>query len=211
MQRKPLEPRGFWPGLRLASAVLVLVCAQACLVPQSVDPIEVSPHPPPHFMLENIPSYLISPVLQLDRQGSLDTCRCEIEIPTLYVEEDDPTVDLEARWFIDYDPAVQRSEVIQRHDTGGPLAGTFNDPTYTKRQLNKFDFDADAYGVQNGVHVLEVMVGETAGFDDTVSAALPNRTMKAGFTAALYRFVINVNLQQITGSCVKVPSVPVCQ
>src|ERR1043166_9357969 len=92
---------GFFRGLRLASAMLVYVCAQSCLVPQSVDPQGDAPHPAPHFVVESIPSYLLG-VLQLVRQGSLDaTCHCQIQIPPLTVEEDDPTVDLEVRWFVD--------------------------------------------------------------------------------------------------------------
>jgi len=212
--RKLPEFRWKIRGLRLALTMLVLVCPQGCLIPQSVDPIIVSPHPAPHFVLENIPTYLINPLLQLTPRGTTDPagCHCQIEIPPLFVEEDDPTVTLEARWFIDYDPAVPRSQAPWPGSTQ-TLLGTFNDPTALVRSLNKFDFDAaDAGIVTSGVHLLEVIVGEQDGFDDSSGVTLPNRTMKQGFSAALYRFAINVNTQVVAGNCPQqLPAVPVCQ
>ncbi len=214
-RHKPSQLHGFFHGLRIASAVLVPVCAQACLVPQSVDPIVASPHPAPHFVEQSIPTYLIAPILQLVRKGSQDlaNCHCVIEIPPLTVEEDDPTVDLEARWFIDYDPAVPRSQAIFRRDVGGGLQGTFNDATATQRTLNNFDFDADRFDItSNGVHVLLVVVAESAGFDDSPTAALPNRTMKSGYTSARYEFPINVDVALDRTHCPQqLPSIQVCQ
>jgi hypothetical protein len=208
---KRSQLHGFFRGLRIASAVLVPVCAQACLVPQSVDPIGASAHPAPHFVEQSIPTYLIAPVLQLVRQGSLDpsNCHCVIEIPPLTVEEDDPTVNLEARWFVDY--AAAGSHAIARRDNGGTLQGTFNDPTLTLRTLDTFRFDADSF-VSNGVHVLSVVVGETTGFDDSSTAALPNRTMKSGYTLAQYEFPINVDVALDRTHCPQqLPSIQVCQ
>jgi hypothetical protein len=205
-------------GLRLACVLFVLVCAQGCLVPQSIEPIVEAPHPAPHFVLESIPTYLITPVLQLVRQGSLDAsanppCHCFLQIPSLVVHEDDPTVDLEARWFLDYDANLLGSQVIIHRDIGGKLAGTFNDPTLTQRSVPEFDFDADERSINtNGLHKLEVIVGETAAFDDTSAAALPNRTPKAGFALAIYAFTINVDVQQDRANCPqRLPSVRVCQ
>ena len=200
---------GFFRGLWIASAVLVLVCAQACLVPQSVNPIVGSPHPAPHFVEQSIPTYLVAPILQLVKQGSQDlNCHCVIEIPPLPVEEDDPTVDLEVRWFIDY--AAVGSHAIVRRDV---LQGTFNDATATLRTLNKFDFDADLFGiVSNGVHVLSVVVGEIAGFDDSATAALPNRAMKTGYASAQEQFTINVDVALDRPHCPQqLPSIQVCQ
>jgi hypothetical protein len=164
-------------------------------------------------VLESIPPYLATPVLQLVRQGSLDPpCHCKLQIPSLPVEEDDPTVDLEARWFIDYDVAVQHTQVIYHDDKGADLAGTFDDPTHIKRFVPLFDFDADAIGINsNGVHVLTLVVGETAAFDDTATA-LPNRTPRAGFALAMMQFTINVDVQQDVAHCPQqLPSVQVCQ
>jgi hypothetical protein len=54
-----------------------------------------------------------------------------------------------------------------------------------------FDFDADALGVSDGFHAVDVVVGETAGFDDSATT-LPFRTMKTGYEAAVYRFFVEV-------------------
>ncbi|HUJ24844.1 MAG TPA: hypothetical protein VLW85_02420 [Myxococcales bacterium] len=190
----------------------MFVCSQSCLVPQRVDELVTSPHPAPHFVVETIPSYLVG-VLQLVRQGSLDqNCHCELQIPPLFVEEDDPTVDLEVRWFIDYNLSVPRTQAPWPGSTF-PLPGTFKDATATVRQTNGFNFDADADAItSNGIHLLEVVVGETAAFDDSATAALPNRTPKPGFTLAVYRFPINVDVQQDVPHCpLQLPSVQVCQ
>lgn len=210
-----LNRRGFGRGAKLAFTLGVFVCAQACLVPQTVDELVTAPHPAPRFVVEQIPPDLITPVLNLVRQGSLDPpCHCQIQIANaLFVAEDDPTVDLEARWFIDYDAAVPRSQAINRRDTQGSLAGTFKDANYLVRPLLEFDFDADNLGIAtNGLHVLTVVVGETAAFDDSPNTALPNRTPHAGFSLAEWQFTIGVDVQQDVSHCPQqLPSVRVCQ
>ena len=216
--RKHAELWRFAHGLGLAIAMAVIVCAQGCLVPQSVDPIVTVAHPAPHFVLESIPTYLLPPILQLYRAGSTDLsatppCHCELELSVPYVEEDDPTVVLEARWFIDYDVGVpasvrpwQRSTLDQGFDTSGTI-----------RQLAPFNFDADAAGIaSSGIHTVEVFVGETAGYDDSPTASQPNRTMKTalGYQGAAYKFVVNVDVQQDASrpTCpTELPSLRVCR
>ena len=216
--RKSLKCSEFLRGAKLAFPLGVIVCAQACLVPQNVEPVAPgTPHPAPHFVLESVPSYLVAPVLQLVRQGSLDAaanppCHCQLQIPPLPIEEDDPTVDLEARWFIDYDQALPRTQVVFRRDTGGKLQGTFDNATLLQRAVPEFDFDADLLVNPSGLHKLEVLVGETAAFDDSSTAALPNRTPKVGYALALMQFTINVDVQQDRASCPSSPpSVRICQ
>jgi hypothetical protein len=226
--RLTFKPNGldFWPfrgGPGLAKWIAVLVCAQfsaGCMVPQNVDAIQTEPHPPPQFLVGvgEFPDYLLAPQLQLYRQGAADAaqtplpCHCVVEIPPLSISEPDPTIDLTARWFVDYDLSVARSTSPVRAEA---LPGTFNDATATRRQIGKFDFDADALQIlSSGPHVLEVVVGETAGFDDSPATGEPNRTPKAGFTFAVYRFFINVKVEQdpTRPSCPSVPpSVRVCQ
>ncbi len=205
-------------GPRLAITLAVLVCAQGCLVPQSVDPITQVPHPPPHFVLESIPQNLLAPVLQLYRQGSQDAaatppCHCELELSIPLVEEDDPTVSLEVRWFIDYDPAVPAT--VRPWGSPTPLPGSFDTPDTVRAVTQPFDFDADAAGiVTSGSHTVDVVVGETAGFDDSPTAARPNQTMKSGSEADLYRFFIFVNVQADASrpTCPsELPSVRVCR
>jgi hypothetical protein len=172
----------------------VLVCAligHGCLVPQSIDPVVEVPHPPPHFVLDLIPPYLLHPVLQLYRQGPLDPpCHCYLELDIPFVQEDDPTVTLEARWFVDYDSTVL-STVAPK---GSPqrLDGDFNTQN-TIRALRSFAFDADAYNINtSGMHTVDVVVGEINGFNPDPGATQPNRSMKEGYTAAVYRFFINL-------------------
>jgi hypothetical protein len=202
-------------GAALAILSLVLVCPQGgCLVPQTVDPKIVSPHPPPHFVVETIPSYLLAPILTLTRQGAGDAvqtppCHCQLDFNGLLVEEQDPTITLEARWFIDYDVAFPSSIRVWFTDR---LDGTFDDATATQRSLRLFSLDADAVGiVSSGPHVVEVVVGEIEGFDPT-STTQPNRAMKPGYTPAVYRFFVDVRVEQVPGQCPQTPpSRRVCQ
>lgn len=212
---KPPFSRGVFRGAALAIFSCVMVCPQGgCLVPQTIDPKVASPHPPPTFVVETIPSYLLAPVLTLTRQGAGDAaqtppCHCQLEFNGLVVEEQDPTITLEARWFIDYDVTVPSSTRIWVNDV---LQGTFDDATATQRSLRLFTLDADAVGiVASGVHVVEVVVGENEGFDPS-STTQPNRAMKAGYTPAVYRFFVDVRVEQVPGQCPQTPpSRRVCQ
>jgi len=215
---KSLKSRCFVRGLRLAIKVAVLVCAltvEACLVPQSVDPIATVPHPPPHFVLESIRKELLVPIIPLYRQGAADAalnppCHCELELSIPLVEEDDPTIVLQTRWFVDYNVAVPAS-VLVRHTFTSDIG--FNTPD-TIRQLDVWDVDADAVGIGSGIHVVDVVVGEKAGFDDSANLARPNQTMLPNYSADTYRFVVNVNVQQDASrpTCpIEFPSVRVCR
>lgn len=194
---------GAGPWLALKAAVLVCALAsQSCLVPQSVDPIPDSPHPPPRF--GDVPPYLQPTILQLYRQGLQDQthvppCHCKLELAIPFIEEDDPTISLQARWFVDYDPTVPRLAAPVFTD---PLNGSFDNPG-TVRLLPAHDFDADALNIAtNGIHVVDIVLAETAAFDPA-STAQPNRAIKPGYSAAEHRFVINVKVDQD-------PSRPTC-
>ncbi|TMA45900.1 MAG: hypothetical protein E6J82_01090 [Deltaproteobacteria bacterium] len=171
----------------------MLVCAQAgCLIPQTVDAIVASPHVPPQIGPENIPDYLQPRVLTLYQQGASDVtssppCHCQLEFDRITVDEQDSTVTLEARWFVDV--------------------------TQTRRDLtNVFKFDAATAGAgSSGLHVVELVIAENGGFDDA-SLSLPNRAMKQGYASASYKFVIDLHLEQISGNCPSTPpSLRVCQ
>ena len=54
--------------------------------------------------------------------------------------------------------------------------------------------------MSSGLHVVEVVIGETTGFDPA-STTLPNRAMKQGYTASTYKFVVDVHLEQFSGQC----------
>ncbi len=182
---KPLTLCRFVSGPRLAIRAAVIVCALA------------SQHPPPRFDLGSIDVRLLAPVLQLYRQGSVDAATtpasyCELCLSIPLVEEDDPTITLEARWFVDYDPSIPASQ----HPSGAPqiMSGDFNN-TGTVRTLKPFVFDADALGVTNGLHVVEVVLAETAAFNNS-STTLPYRALNPGYSAAVYRFFINAKVDQ---------------
>jgi hypothetical protein len=219
MLRNTLKRGGLGAGASLAIKAAVIVCAlasHACLVPQSVDPIPESVHPRPHFVVESIPSYyLLSPMLQLYRQGPADQialppCHCRLELSIPLVEVDDPTITLEAHWFVDYDPAVPRLAAPVQSET---LQGSFTNPG-TVRSLTAYEFDADALGIStNGVHVVTVVLGEQGGCAPAPTA-LPNRDMRPGYSADEHTFVVGVKVDQDSTRprCPDVlPSVRVCQ
>jgi hypothetical protein len=207
-------------GVGLALFASVVVCAQSCLVPQSVEPITVQPHPAPRFDLSvtALPPYLTDvPILTLYRQGSKDAvavppCHCQIHIPQLTIIEDDPTVSLTVHWFVDYDLTKPFSTAPWPLGEQ-TLAGNFDNPNLTTRKINDFYFDADSFGIPvSGTHTLEVVVGETDGFETGGNVPFPNRTMKPGYSPAVYKFVINVIIEQTIATCpTDPPSEQVCQ
>jgi hypothetical protein len=214
--RNTLFLRRFFCGAALATTCGVLVCAQAgCMIPQTVDPIVTTPHSPPQFVPEtNIPPNLLPRVLTLFQQGSGDVsasppCHCRLDFEGLTVEEPDSTVTLDVFWFVDYDPSNVPSTQPVFSET---LEGDFNDVTKTRRNLNTFSFDAASLGiVSSGTHVVEVVVGEDGGFDPA-STTLPHRAMKQGYTSANFKFLVDLHLEQISGTCPStLPSRRVCQ
>ncbi len=205
----PLLFQRFSPGAPLASILGVLVCAQvSCLIPQTVDAIVPAPHPAPYFVVETIPSYLLPPQLTLIRQGAGDAalapaCHCQLWFDGLVVHEDDPTITLQAKWFVDYDVTNPSSTRPWAADL---MNGTFDDATAITRSVRTFQFDADQVGiVSSGVHLLEVVIGETDGFDPS-STTQPNRAMKTGYTPAVWRFPVNVRVEQLSGQCNQPPA-----
>jgi hypothetical protein len=199
----------FLRGAGIALTLGVLVCAQAgCLIPQAIDQKVPVAGAPPHFVAENIPDNLLVPILTLRRQGTTDAaqtppCHCNLEFSGISVDEEDATITLTAKWFVDYDPANQASVRSWQEET---LLGTFNDPTLTRRQLsNVFRLDADAMSiVTSGAHVVELVVGESTGFDP-FSTTQPNRAMRDGWVSAVYKWVVDVHLEQVTGQCATAP------
>lgn len=199
LQRKTSETQAKRAGPRFAFQAVVLVCALAnysCLVPQSVDAIKEAAHPAPRFV--DIPDYLLAPVIQLYKQGSSDLsarpgpCHCKLDLSILTVEVSDPTLSLEMRWFVDYNPAVPRFNNYYHLD---PLDGDFNSASTTRTILTPpFAFDADVLGiVTSGIHVVDVVLAETVAFD-SASTSRPNRAIKPGYPSDEHRFVIDVKV-----------------
>jgi hypothetical protein len=81
-----------------------------------------------------------------------------------------------------------------------------DDPSQTTRTVPTYEFDADRNGiVQSGVHIVDVVIGESDGFDKSTSAALPNRSMLPGYFSTEYRFAVNVRVEQVPGQCPRTP------
>ena len=217
MSRSPvphlLTFRAKWPkfkpfsaGARFAIPLLVLVCAlppTGCMVPQTIDPITAEPHPPPQFLVAQMPVAITGvPQLQFFPYEQGGACHCVLELTHLNVYEADPTIDLVVRWFLDYNVSVTRSTALVQQEY--TVRGTFDNATATSRGLTDFVFDATQLQItSSGTHVLEVVVGELNGFDDSPNVALPNRTMLPGFVPAVYRFFINVTVEPVAGSCLQ--------
>jgi len=184
--------RSLWRarGAMLAFSLLV---QSACLIPQQIVELgaDAGPHPAPHFVLPSLPSDLLVPILILNRQGSADSCVCHLVISAPSVFEEDTSVTLLAKWFVDYDASKQPTTVVRKPAI--QITGNF-DATNAVRPINDtFTFNADNLGFTiNDVHVVELLVGDRYGFDDSATA-FPERTMKPGYEAALYRFVVRYN------------------
>jgi hypothetical protein len=203
-------PLRVFRGAALATLLAVAVCPQlSCLLPQDISPSVVGPiGQVPVFLVQNFPDYLSPPILTLIRQGTADaalsaSCHCRLEFDRLEIEAT-PAVTYIARWFVDYDPSSTTTSLQKAEQR---LDAIFNDPNQTTRSIDTFPFDVDdpQLGVvSGGVHVVDLVVAEVGAFNDT-SPTQPHRAMNPGFTPATYRFVVDVQLQQVPGQCPRTP------
>jgi hypothetical protein len=186
----------------LAAALLLL---QGCLVPQSVEPITTRPHTVPRVDMTSLPNFMLQPVIPLDPQGPADQsppCHCQLEVGLLAIIADDPTVDVDVRVFVDYDVNLPRP---QGPVTTVHLRGGF-DTSVTTRPLQLPPFDSSLLG-GNGVHVVELVIGEAAGFaPETVFP--PQRAMLPSFESSTFKFVVQVLHDPARQSCGDSPPPP---
>ena len=187
----PLAPRRP-AGIPMSAAVLFLL-AQGCLFPQSVEPENTRPHTIPRVdtVPPALPNFLLQPMLVLDPGGPADVppCHCQLNLGKLDIIADDPTVDVQVRIFVDYDLSVIRTQSPLASPT---LPGSFNssDTIRPLQAPNLPAFDATNLGGP-GVHVVELVSGEAAGFaGDTVPP--PHRAMLANFESSTFKFVVKV-------------------
>jgi hypothetical protein len=201
-------------GAGLALLIGGAFALQSCLVPQSVDPNNARKHVPPRIVVGSIPEYLLAPKLLLYPRGPSDLgstpCHCHLRLEIPVVEMDDYNQRLEVRWFIDYDPLDPTRNIILHPQT---LDYSFEGNTLRPGPV--WDLEADAVGLTTGIHVVDVVIVEETGFDET-STTLPNRAVKSdqGYEAATYRFVVDTRLtpdNQIGATCPSAPpSVRTC-
>jgi hypothetical protein len=187
---------------------LLAAAAEGCLVPQSVDPVSTRVRFPPRVVVEAIDPKLAGASVLL-AHGSIDqaqgcSCRLELEVPQ--IEEDDPTVDLEVRWFVDYDPNIPATQHLAVPSQF--LAGSF-DSSAVVRQGPTLEADIGELGLTDGVHVIDMVTAEQGGFDDT-STTLPHRAMLPGYESALQRFVLLVATDNDTACRADAPWKRVC-
>jgi hypothetical protein len=186
---------------------LTLLFAEGCLVPQSVDPIATRPHTIPRVDLTKLPAYMFQPLVPLDPQGPADgtaspPCQCHLEVDLGVIIADDPAVDIDVRVFVDYDINNTRS---QPPITTIHLRGDFNSALPTRR-LPKISLDSEHLGGP-GVHVVELVLGETAGFADDVVPP-PHRAMLSDYESSTFKFVVDVAHVSTRQSCSDSPPPP---
>jgi hypothetical protein len=171
-----------------AALVLLATSASGCLVPQSVDTTENRVRYPPRIVLESMDLKLTNR-LKLSH-GQLDSgCSCTVTLAIPQVEELNPTVGLDVHWFADYDSSANASILYS-----STLGGVFT-TSDTLRQGPSKSFEAST--LTDGTHVIDVVIAEEGGFSPT--STQPNRGVYAGYSAATYRFVVDVvtdNLNQ---------------
>ena len=190
-------------GVSRAVAVpLLWIAFSGCLVLQSVDPADTRPHTVPIIDLMNLPPYMLTPqvAVYLPTQADLahsPPCKCILHFEIATIKEEDPTVDLEARWFVDYNlngTATSQLSIARQTLTGAFNSNPFRGPVV-------FDFDPVLLGIAvdpvkepNGqLHVIEMVIAEAQGFaTDADPQVFPNRSLKPGWDGTTYKIVANV-------------------
>ena len=178
----------------VSSRVLVALLAaavSACLVPQSVDSNDTRQHTVPVIDLASLPPYFMAPTNPLYKQAQDDRtqqCRCQLQLVIPVVTDDDPTIDLQARWYVDYDLGTPPSQLPAAVPTD--LPGSFSQPGLSRGGV-AFDIDADA--LAPGIHVIELVVAEKQGFaPDNANVILPHRSLLLGFDGTTLKIVVEV-------------------
>jgi hypothetical protein len=189
----PLAFRACEKGRGASRDVLLALLAaglSACLVPQSVDGADTRQHTVPVIDLSSLPSYFMAPTTPLYKQAPDDAtqqCRCVLQLVVPVVNDDDPTVDLQARWYVDYDLGTPQSQLPANIQD---LPGSFNTPGRARGPVT-FNFDADQLAA--GPHVIEVVIAERQGFaKDSDQVNFPHRSLLFGFEGTTFKFVAAV-------------------
>jgi hypothetical protein len=149
-------------------AVLPLALS-ACLLPQSVDQNSNRVPTVPTIDLNTLPTFLLEPSIPIYLAGTADVaanppCHCILQLVIPVIEDEDPVIDLEARWFVDYDfnGSPQSQQIAAQQVLPGDLSGQQG----TIRGPVQFDFEADTRANDpNRFHVIEMLVAEREGFD----------------------------------------------
>jgi hypothetical protein len=196
---------------RALAVPLFALALSACLVPQSVDPNTTRPHTVPTIDLNALFSYMYSPEVQVYLPGPTDTssspqCRCVLHLEIPFVKDEDPTVNLEARWFVDYD--LNGSAQSQTQISTQVLGGSFTDPSLTRGPV-VFNFDPVLLNItkDDTVHVIEMVIAEQQGFAaDALGQPPLHRALLPGWDGSTLKIVARVHVSS-AGRCDRNPAV----
>jgi len=98
------------------------------------------------------------------------------------IDDDNTTEAVEARWFIDYDPAANPG--VAGDEQLEPETGTD-----TTRAVTPFAFPVPAYSASKPVHIVELVVSNGFLPQSDMTGPLPHREPLAGYEVQLYRWV----------------------
>ncbi|MFL5406797.1 MAG: hypothetical protein ACJ79O_13200, partial [Myxococcales bacterium] len=166
------------------TVLLLSFALSSCLVPQSVEQ-NATQHTVPIIDLTQLSGALLTPTVPLYLRGPDDIaqqCNCRLELVIPVIKDEDPTIDVQARWFVDYDLGTTLSQSpVQTTD----FPGSFTNPSVIRGPVT-FTLDADARGLSTGPHVVEMIVAERQGFaTDNVDPA--HRALVPQFDATTFK------------------------
>jgi hypothetical protein len=161
-----------------------------------VDPDTTRAHQPPRIVIDSIPTYYLGPYITLVRTPR-DACKCQLELSIPQVIEEDTSVDLDGRWFIDYQPHDPSTWGYRFSAVPGSL-----DFRATQRSGPSYTLDPDALGLSDGFHTVEIVLAEHGAYnDDADNPQTPNRTLFPDYEAATYRFFVKVQTDPEAAQC----------
>lgn len=177
-------------SLALAASALAAALLAGCPLPQplaEVARVDGGVISPPRIVTE---SAVPSDTIVFVSQG------CTAAVFSLGAEvEDVNTLEaVEARWFVDYQPAVPQIPLSQ------PVPAA-DDPANPIRAVEAYPFDAIAWGSGVPLHVVELVVSN-AFKPITPTDARQNHSAQDGFETAIYRWVFQyVGAGDARGRC----------
>jgi hypothetical protein len=140
-----------------------------------------------------LPDYWYLPQLVVYEPGSQDQfqqCHCELALQIPAIKDPDPTVNLEYRWFIDYDI----NNVQQSWAEDLTLPGAFNSTNEVRGPV-VFNFNTDAQQLQASTtpHTVDFVIAEQGAFTAVTATQPHHRALNTGFDATALRVVVLVH------------------
>jgi hypothetical protein len=140
--------------------------------------------------LAQLQDYWYTPQVVVYLPGSQDAslnCHCELELQIAAIKEPDPTVDLEGRWFVDYDV-----NNLQQGPVETPLfLGSFNQTNDVRGPVT-YAFNPDALKLSAGTHSIEFVIAERQGYVANITVRPHHRALNPGWDASVLKLVVEV-------------------